>query len=173
MKKVPVLYLDVDGTVREGRDDALGKFVNGPQDVRVFPEAVAMMRNWKKGGGRIVAVSNQGGVALGIVSFNDVMAAMEETRKQAENLFDKIMFCIHHPDAQNPEFARCWCRKPKPGLIIEAATSLGQLHQDEGYPPHMALFVGDRNEDRLCAEAADIDFEDAANWRAQANYIKG
>jgi D-glycero-D-manno-heptose 1,7-bisphosphate phosphatase len=37
---VPVLYLDLDGTVRQGKDDTLGRFVNGPEDVVVFPEAV-------------------------------------------------------------------------------------------------------------------------------------
>lgn len=42
-KAVPVLYLDLDGTVRQGKDDGLGRFVNGPEDVIVFPEAVEMM----------------------------------------------------------------------------------------------------------------------------------
>ena len=39
-KAVPVLYLDMDGTVRKGKDE-LGRFVNGPEDVEVFPEATA------------------------------------------------------------------------------------------------------------------------------------
>ena len=39
-KAVPVLYLDLDGTVRQGKDDALGRFVNGPEDGVEFPEAV-------------------------------------------------------------------------------------------------------------------------------------
>ena len=78
-KAVPVLYLDLDGTVRQGKDDALGRFVNGPEDVAVFPEAVEMMRRWKAGGGRVIGVSNQGGVALGIVAYAKVAAAMRET----------------------------------------------------------------------------------------------
>jgi hypothetical protein len=36
-KAVPVLYLDLDGTVRKGKDE-LGRFVNGPDDVELFPE---------------------------------------------------------------------------------------------------------------------------------------
>src|SRR5260221_8181903 len=99
-KAVPVLYLDLDGTVRQGKDDALGRFVNGPGDVVVFPEAVEMMRRWKAGGGRIIGVSNQGGVSLGIVSYENVAAAMTETQRQCENLFDKIAFCVHHPGAR-------------------------------------------------------------------------
>lgn len=163
----PALYLDIDGTVREGKDDALGKFVNGPEDVRVFPAAVEMMRRWKSGGGRIIGVSNQGGIALGLVDEAQVAMAMLETYRQAEGLFDKIAYCRHHPDATHPEMARCWCRKPKAGLLIETALDLAQLH-GEIYPPYMGLMVGDRHEDQACAEAAGLDFQWAADWRSQA-----
>lgn len=166
-KPVPVLYLDLDGTVRQGKDDALGRFVNGPEDVVVFPEAVEMMRRWKAGGGRIVAVSNQGGIALGIVAPAMVRAAMEETHRQAEELFDRIMWCSHHPDASEPEMARCWCRKPAPGLLIEGSLDLARQH-NEYYPPYMGLMVGDRDEDRECARLAGLEFQWAADWRALA-----
>lgn len=165
---VPILYLDLDGTVRQGKDDALGRFVNGPEDVVVFPEAVELMRRWKAGGGRIVAVSNQGGIALGIVGPMQVSAAMEETNRQTGHLFDRMVWCSHHPQAEHPEMARCWCRKPKAGLVIAGAESLSRQHHDEYYPPHMALMVGDRTEDEQCAEAAGVDFMWAAKWRSQA-----
>ena len=135
-KAVPVLYLDLDGTVRQGKDDALGRFVNGPEDVVVFPEAIEMMRRWKAGGGRIIAVSNQGGVALGIVSYAKVAAAMRKTYVDTERLFDKITFCVHHPKAEHPEMARCWCRKPSPGLIIESALEVGRRHRRVLPPVH-------------------------------------
>jgi D-glycero-D-manno-heptose 1,7-bisphosphate phosphatase len=167
-KPVPVLYLDLDGTVRQGKDDALGRFVNGPEDVVVFPEAVEMMRRWKAGGGRIIGVSNQGGVALGIVAFEAVEAAILETYNQTLGLFDRIRWCVHHPDADNPEMARCWCRKPAPGLLIEGAISLAEEH-GEYYPPYMGLMVGDRPEDEECAKRAGLDFQWAADWRAQAS----
>ena len=164
---VPVLYLDIDGTVRQGKDDAFGKFVNGPEDVIVFPEAVALMKRWKHDGGRIIGVSNQGGIALGIVKYSDVAAAMRETHRQTGDLFDKLAFCVHHPNADDPEMARCWCRKPSPGLLIEAALDLARLH-DEIYPPHLGLFVGDRPEDEQCARLAGLPFMAADVWRASA-----
>jgi len=171
-KATPVLYLDIDGTVREGKDDPLGRFVNGPEDVRVFPEAVEMMRRWRAGGGRIIGVSNQGGIALGIVSLERVAAAMAETHRQADKLFDRIAWCNHHPDAASPEWSRCWCRKPAPGLLIESALNLAQQHQ-EYYPPYMGLMVGDRPEDEQCAKTAGLDFMWAAEWRAQAAAASG
>lgn len=166
-KATPLLAVDIDGTVREGKDDALGRFVNTPEDVRVFPEAVKQMRRWKEGGGRIIGVSNQGGVALGIVEPSAVEAAMRETFEQAERLFDRLVYCQHHPDADELEMARCWCRKPSPGLLIEGALSLGAQHQ-EYYPPYMGLFVGDRDEDRECARLCGFDFKDATEWRSEA-----
>lgn len=166
---MPVLYLDLDGTVRQGKDDALGRFVNGPTDVVVFPEAVALMKRWKhERQGRIIGVSNQGGVALGIVSMTDVTAAIVETQRQTGGLFDKIHYCTHHPNADDPEMAHCWCRKPSPGGLVEAALSLSAFY-GEIYPPHMGLFVGDRTEDYDCAALAGLPFMWAADWRATAS----
>jgi len=169
---VPVLYLDLDGTVRQGKDDALGRFVNGPEDVVVFAEATEMMRRWKRAGGRIIGVSNQGGVALGLVPYAKVADAMRRTYTDTEQLFDMIAFCCHHPRAQNPAMARCWCRKPLPGLIIDCAHKLGE-RIGEYYPPYMGLMVGDRPEDQECARLAGLDFQWAAEWRAQAKDSSG
>lgn len=165
-KAVALLVLDLDGTVRKGLDE-LGRFVNGPADVEVFPEAVKLMREWKAAGGRIIGVSNQGGIALGHCTMDNVAAAMSETHRQCDGLFDKIAWCRHHPDAKDPEYARCWCRKPKPGLLIEAALSLARATH-EFYPPYMGLFVGDRPEDALCAGTCSFDFKWAKDWRAMA-----
>jgi D-glycero-D-manno-heptose 1,7-bisphosphate phosphatase len=161
-----LLVLDLDGTVRKGLDE-LGRFVNGPADVDVFPEAVEQMRRWKAAGGRIIGVSNQGGIALGHVTLEAVAEAMLETQRQVGSLFDKLAWCQHHPQAKDPEYARCWCRKPAPGLLIETALDLARhTSYREMYPPHLGLFVGDRPEDALCAAAASFDFQWAQDWRA-------
>lgn len=165
-KSTKLLVLDLDGTVRKGFDE-LGKWVNGPSDVEVFPEAVVMMRRWKEGGGRIVALSNQGRIALGHVAIDDVAAAMVETQRQCGGMFDRIVFCCHHPDAADPEMARCWCRKPAIGGLVGAGLDLSRQF-GEMYPPHLALFVGDRPEDEECARNCSIDFMHAAEWRKLA-----
>jgi D-glycero-D-manno-heptose 1,7-bisphosphate phosphatase len=166
-RPTPVLYLDLDGTVRHGYDE-LGRFVNGPKDVVIFPEALEMMRRWKAGGGRIIAVSNQGGIALGHLSERDCAETMMRTHELTKGLFDKMAWCHHHPKAQHPEMARCWCRKPAPGLLIESAFVLADKYPGEIYPPYMALMVGDRPEDEECARIAGIDFQWAVDWRAQS-----
>lgn len=164
------MVLDLDGTVRHGKDE-LGRFVNRAEDVVIFPEALEQMRRWKKKGGRIIAVSNQGGIALGLLSFDDCLGAMIRTHELTEKLFDKIAFCRHHPQAHDPEYARCWCRKPSPGLLIETALDLARNTREAGkaefYPVYMGLFVGDRPEDEQCAELAGMPFKWAKDWRSE------
>lgn len=162
----PLLAVDLDGTVRHGKTE-LGHFVNTADDVTVFPEAVEQIRRWKERGGRVIAVSNQGGVALGFTTLDQCAATMMRTYELCDGLLDKVCFCVHHPDAADPENARCWCRKPSPGLLIEAALELAAKYH-EYYPPHMGLFVGDRPEDEECARLAGFTFAWAADWRAKA-----
>ena len=55
-------------------------------------------------------------------------------------------------------------------MLIEGALHLAEesakrFGRPEIYPPHMALMVGDRDEDRGAAEAANVDFVDALWWR--------
>src|SRR4051812_18003316 len=88
-KTVPVLYLDLDGTVRKGKDE-LGHFVNNASEVEVFPEVPALLANYKRQGWRIIGVSNQGGIALGYLTLKDCGELMAETQRQCNGLFDKI-----------------------------------------------------------------------------------
>jgi D-glycero-D-manno-heptose 1,7-bisphosphate phosphatase len=162
-KMVPVLYTDLDGTIRKGKDE-LGKFVNGPEDVEVFPEVPKLLRAYKKLGWRIIAVSNQGGIALGHMTMKTCLEAMQETQQQCRGAFNKIAWCSHHPEADSPEMAICWCRKPKAGLVIETALTLSD-QTGEIYPPHLGLMVGDRPEDEGCAENSGLSFMTAAVWR--------
>lgn len=164
-RRVHVLYLDLDGTVRHGYDE-LGRFVNCAEDVRVFDGVPDLLQRYKAAGWRIVACSNQGGIALGHMTLDQCMDAMAETYRQCKGAFDRITFCRHHPDAVIGDLAVCWCRKPRPGMVIEAALAMMQQHPDETYPPYLGLFVGDRSEDSGCAENAGLSFMSAADWRA-------
>lgn len=163
---IKVLYLDLDGTVRKGFDE-LGRFVNTPADVDVFESVSLAMAEYRDAGWKIVAITNQGGVALGHLSMEDMIAALAETQKQTGNRFDSMYACRHHPDALDPRMASCWCRKPRIGALVSAAETLS-LKFNGICPPSEALFVGDRDEDRQCAANAGIRFINAKDWRAGA-----
>ena len=170
-KATPLLAVDLDGTVRHGKTE-LGRFVHTPGDVTVFPEAAEQIRRWKDRGGRVIAVSNQGGIALGYTTNDQCRATMARTHELCDGIFDKICYCPHFPTATDPEMARCWCRKPSPGLLIEGAIEIAEKY-NEYYPPHMGLFVGDRPEDEECARLAGFPFMWAVDWRAQAGVREG
>lgn len=167
-KRVPVLFCDLDGTVRHGLEE-LGRFVNCEDDVVLFDGVPELLASYRDAGWRVAAVSNQGGIALGHVSDEDVAAAMRQTFKDSGQAFDRIEWCSHHPSV-----SRCWCRKPMPGMPLRAVFELARLAlrrgdrvpQPEVYPPDLALFVGDRPEDEACAAALGVEFMWAHEWRA-------
>lgn len=161
---IPILYCDIDGTIRHGKDE-LGRFVNTPEDVVIFDGVTELLWRYRQAGWRIVGVSNQGGIALGHMDFRTCRKAMNETHNQTRGAFDSIVWCPHHPDADTPDKTQCWCRKPKAGLVVEGAMKLQRRFPGESYPPHMGLFVGDRPEDEQCAENAGLIFMDAKEWR--------
>lgn len=166
MKRVPILFLDLDGTVRKGLDE-LGRFVNTKDDVELFPRMRERLLSYKQQGWRIVAVSNQGGIATGQAKYEDVMDAILETYRQSGGAFDRMYICQHHPAAHDPEMASCFCRKPKMGMLVMAQQDLSDQYRDEMYPPHLALMVGDREEDQKCAESAGVAFKWASDWRQE------
>ena len=176
VKIVPILYLDIDGTVRYGKNE-LGHFVTDAKDVVVWPEAVEEMKFWKSIGGRIIGVSNQGGLALGYMTWDQCAGAMQRTNELCGGLFDALTWCPHHPSATDPLMSRCWCRKPKPGLLIEARVNLTIVNRfTEVYPLHLSIMVGDRDDDAHCAAEAGLDFMWADAWRSGAFrdvYLKG
>lgn len=157
IKRVPVLYCDIDGTIRKGKDE-LGKFVNVAADVEVFEEVPELLKGYKELGWRIIGLSNQGGIALGHMSMSDCFAAMGETQRQCNLAFDKIVFCAHSP------YDECPCRKPGIAMIEGSRLWLFEKH-GESYPMPMGLFTGDRPEDETCAANAGIPFMWAKDWR--------
>jgi D-glycero-D-manno-heptose 1,7-bisphosphate phosphatase len=164
-KRVPILFLDLDGTVRKGFDE-LGRFVNNADDVELFPRMAERLLSYKQAGFRIVGVTNQGGIATGDCTFDGAVSAVRRTQELSGNAFDRIVMCQHHPAAKDPEMANCFCRKPKIGMLVMAQIWLNEIHPDEIYPPHLALMIGDRSEDAKCAESAGVTFMYAADWRA-------
>jgi D-glycero-D-manno-heptose 1,7-bisphosphate phosphatase len=53
-------------------------------------------------------------------------------------------------------------------MIAVAIRLLREQFPGESYPPRISLMVGDRPEDEKCAQAAGLNFQRAAGWRAEA-----
>ena len=125
------VFLDRDGIVVELVWDAGDKSFEGANlmdDVRLVPGAADAIRRIRSLDYRTVVVSNQPGVAKGKASHEDLRAAHRHVvRLLAEQgvAIDDYRYCLHHPEAVDPSLAgACECRKPKPGMLLEAAADL-------------------------------------------------
>jgi histidinol-phosphate phosphatase family protein len=111
-----------------------------PARVRPLPTAQQAVDLARAHGMRVGMITNQSGVARGLLSSAEV-AAVNARVAELLGPFDVIQVCPHGPDDG------CSCRKPAPGMITAAAAALG-LHPDE------CAVIGDIGADLWAAEAA-------------------
>lgn len=125
------VFFDRDGVIVELVWDAMDGSFEGPNvkdDVRLVPAAAEAIRRIRSLDYRTVVVSNQPGAAKGKASHEDLLDAHEHVVRLLEEsgvVIDDYRYCFHHPDAFDPALARpCECRKPKPGMLLQAAAAL-------------------------------------------------
>jgi D-glycero-D-manno-heptose 1,7-bisphosphate phosphatase len=140
------VFLDRDGTLNEeaGYLNALDRLV-------LFPYAVDAVRLLNRAGFAVVIMTNQAGIARGIVSKEFVAEAHAYISKRLEAAgakIDGVYYCPHHPDGIVEGLnRRCACRKPQPGMLLQAAGDLG-------LDLSRSFVVGDRWHDVKCGQNA-------------------
>jgi D-glycero-D-manno-heptose 1,7-bisphosphate phosphatase len=137
---VRAVFLDRDGVInanleRNGKPVAPTSLA----EFRILPGVAEAARRLKQAGFLLVVVTNQPDVANGITPRATVEAMHAEIRQNLP--IDDIMICFH-TDADH-----CVCRKPKPGLILDAAAK-------HGIDLPSSYIVGDRWRDVLAGQAA-------------------
>jgi histidinol-phosphate phosphatase family protein len=133
----PVLAVLLD------RDDTLiedGPFLNDPNGVRPLPGVPAALSRLRDRGLLIGVVTNQSGVARGLITMPQ-LAAVNSAVEAVIGPFDDWQVCVHG------ETDGCRCRKPQPGMVLAAAAELG-------VPPHRCVMIGDTGGDVKAARAA-------------------
>jgi D,D-heptose 1,7-bisphosphate phosphatase len=74
----------------------------------------------------LIVVSNQPGIAKGRFTHALLDATTEKMKTECGGRLDGVYYCLHHPRALLPEYRQnCGCRKPKPGLLLQAAREWG------------------------------------------------
>ncbi|HEY3411888.1 MAG TPA: HAD-IIIA family hydrolase [Armatimonadota bacterium] len=148
----PAVFLDRDGTLTASTD-----LVIGLDQLELLPGAAEAVRAANRAGYLAVLVTNQPVIARGDCTVAElrILHSKLETLLGREGAYlDKIYYCPHHPDGgypgERPELKiECECRKPQPGMILQAA--------DE---PNIDLarswLVGDSTMDTLTAHNAGI-----------------
>lgn len=123
MARRPAIFLDRDGVVIED-----GHYVGTVDRVRLVPGSAAAVAALNRAGWVVVVVTNQGGVARGFFTFESVPvvhAHIGELLAPHGGRVDAFYYCPHHPDGEVEAYrGPCDCRKPKPGMLRQAAADL-------------------------------------------------
>ncbi|RJQ19009.1 MAG: lipopolysaccharide heptosyltransferase II [Nitrospiraceae bacterium] len=125
------VFLDKDGTLIEDKN-----YLNNFDDLVVFPDAKASMKKLKDAGFRLIGITNQSGIARGIVGEKFLIESNAFLQKELG--IDDFYYCPHHPDEH------CPCRKPELMLLLKAR-SRHRVNLKKSY------VIGDKELDVLLA----------------------
>jgi D-glycero-D-manno-heptose 1,7-bisphosphate phosphatase len=148
MKVNKAVFLDRDGVIN--KDTGYVHLVDDFEYIEgVFEACLAL----KQMGYLLVVVTNQSGIARGMYSeddFHSLTEWMDWNFADKGVELDGIYYCPHHAENGIGEYkVDCDCRKPKPGMLIDAANFLKiDLSQ--------SVMVGDKADDMRAAKAADV-----------------
>lgn len=142
----PALFLDRDGVINEdfgyvGTIDRF-EFMSGALDVIThFSESH-----------HIIIITNQSGIARGyydVTSFVKLSNWINREIELSGGILSAIYYCPHHIDGNNDYALTCPCRKPKPGMILNAI-------EDFSIDVKRSIFVGDRKSDMKAAKSGGV-----------------
>ncbi len=121
--KQRAVFLDRDGTLVHPRH-----YPSRPEDLLLYHNIGPGLRDLQRAGYRLVVITNQSGIARGYFTVADLQWMHEHLCRELQQLgvqLDAIYHCPHHPEGIIPELAiRCGCRKPQPGMLLQAAADL-------------------------------------------------
>jgi D-glycero-D-manno-heptose 1,7-bisphosphate phosphatase len=117
------IFLDKDGTLVEN-----DPYNVDPARIRFYPDVRESLQAFAAAGYLLVIVSNQSGVARGFFAesaLQKVETAMRDAFREMGASLAGFYYCPHDPQGSVKQYqVRCECRKPQPGLLVQAAQEL-------------------------------------------------
>ncbi len=141
------VFLDRDGVLVDDQG-----FLVREEQIRLLEGVPAALGRLKAAGMFLAVVSNQAVVARGLISESELTGLNRLVLDQIEHAggprLDAVYYCPHHPEAALREYrVACACRKPRPGMLLQAAA-------EHGLDLQASFLVGDRMTDILAGHAA-------------------
>jgi D,D-heptose 1,7-bisphosphate phosphatase len=136
-------FFDRDGTINVD----IGHLFE-PEKMVLIERTIDLIRKHREEGYRIIVVTNQGGIAKGLYTLEDMQAFHRFMKSELAKLnarVDAFYYCPHHPDFGGS----CICRKPEPGMLHKAIF-------DYEADSSAAILYGDKETDFQAAKAAGI-----------------
>jgi D-glycero-D-manno-heptose 1,7-bisphosphate phosphatase len=125
------VFLDRDGVLNEKMPE--GKYVTRQEEFRLLPLVPQAIAHLNQAGLRVILVSNQRGIALGLYTSEDVNAIhaqLQSTLRSHGAHLDGIYYCPHDKRS-------CECRKPLPGLFNQALLNFPDIQAEQ------SVMIGD------------------------------
>lgn len=146
------IFLDRDGTINK-----MVGFITKPEQFELLPGVAKAIKAINKSGYLAIVITNQPVIARGDCTFEQLQTIHNkmETELGKEGAFvDAIYVCPHHTDkgfsGERPEYkCDCDCRKPKPGLLLQAA-------KDFNIDLSQSYMIGDSDRDVEAGENAGV-----------------
>ena len=125
------VFVDRDGVINELIYYQEQGIVDSPftvEQFRLLPVVGEAIKRLHAMDYKVILVSNQPGIAKGSLSeeaFEEIRNRMKEELAKEGAFLDGEYYCFHHPEAKVDKLkANCECRKPKPGLLVQAAQDM-------------------------------------------------
>ncbi len=169
----PAVFLDRDGVLNEFVADPVTGKPDSPhkaEDVELIDGAGTAAARLAHAGFALICISNQPAAAKGTASIErllDVHRRVTALLAEEGAILETSRLCWHHPDGIVPDLAvRCSCRKPEPGMLMDAARA---TDVDLG----ASWMVGDTDIDVAAGRAAGcrtvlIEYESTAHKRSSS-----
>lgn len=138
-------FFDRDGVINVS--PAAGDYVRSWEEFHLIPEAVEWIRLFNALDLPVIVVTNQRGVARGLIDPAELDRIHGNMRDELAGLgarVDDVFCCPHEKDA-------CQCRKPRPGLVLQAAAKWN-------IDVRRSVLLGDSVADRRLAENCGMNF---------------
>jgi D-glycero-D-manno-heptose 1,7-bisphosphate phosphatase len=135
-----VIFLDRDGVINRDSPEYIKRW----EEFQFLPGSLEALRLLTEAGYHLILITNQSIINRGWITPEELARTHRLLRESVAaaggRIFD-IFYCPHRPDEE------CFCRKPKPGLILQAQAKYGlDLRQ--------TIMIGDSGRDIRCARAA-------------------
>ena len=136
-----LVILDRDGVINRDSPD----YVKSPDEWQPYPGSLEAISRLHRNHYRVIVATNQSGISrnlLDLSMLHRIHQKMIAMVNEKGGQIDAVFFCPHRPEDL------CLCRKPQPGLLLEASSRLGVSLA--GVP-----FVGDKTSDLAAARAVN------------------
>jgi len=140
------IFLDRDGTLNFDPG-----YIGDPKDLVLFSDTGKILSSLKNDFQfKLIVISNQSGIARGIISEKQVISVNNELNKKLAEFnvqIDGFYYCPFHPDFSSKD--DCVCRKPSPKMILDASSDFN-IDLSKSY------FIGDSVSDMLAGKDAGV-----------------